>query len=257
MENQVESDKLMELRVSETQLISKVGTVVHVRVTSNHITGSVFVVVDQSSNSGHLRAKIQSIFHSRLPVLSLVDTIVVSLDEVTIRLASQNTSRELSHSVHVLGERTDKGFLVSRQFTSLVHLFLEHLNLTLSGELTGEEQPKNTLGNGLTAIDGLRSLLSDGVEIVTSVEDTVHSIKLGGFIEHTWEASHTTNDLVHSHFTDGLGTEFFLEVFDFTLSLSNEVFHLLGKDLSREVSLSSCLKKGSCGVCLHSGRASL
>lgn len=58
-------------------------------------------------------------------------------------------SRELAHGVEILGEVSDHVEDMIRDGRSLVELNTETLNLVRSGDLTSEQEPEETLREGL------------------------------------------------------------------------------------------------------------
>jgi len=111
----------------------------------------------------------------------------------------------------VLGEVLDECLSISREGSTVIDLSLELLKLGGRGELTSQEEPKGSLREGLRATRCLGRLLSDLVEILTSVCDTVEVVKLGCLIEKTGHASHSTNDLADVDLTKDVVSVLLLE----------------------------------------------
>ena len=198
MDGQVETHEFPELLVSEAKLVRVVGRVVEGSVTGGHLAHvTVLVLEDDGCNAGHLGADIEAVLESGFPVLGLVNAALVSLHEVTAWLAGEHTHGELGHGVHVLWKGLDGGFLVSSQLSSLEDLLLEFLDFRVGWELTGEEQPENTLWDWLTTLFGAWSFLLDVEELGASVGNSLHGIELGSFVEHAWHASHSSDDLAN------------------------------------------------------------
>ena len=92
MDANVKTHQLPELRVGEAELISIVSSVVKRTVTVRHCSiVAVLIGEDDGADAGHLSAEINGIFECGLPQLGLVNTIRVSLQEVTPGLAGENT----------------------------------------------------------------------------------------------------------------------------------------------------------------------
>jgi hypothetical protein len=197
----------------------------------------VGVMEDNGGNSGNAGAHIKSIFEGRVPILALVDTIAVSLSELAERLAGEDSHGELSHGVHGLGEALDQGFDIGRDLTAVEDLSLELLKLTCGGELASEEEPKGSLREGLRATFSLGRLSSNGVKIFASVGDTIHIVKFGCLIEEAGHASHATNNLAYSNFSELSVAVLLLEVAEDLLFFLDGVLHLLLEG-GGEVSLS-------------------
>lgn len=114
MESQIEAHELGELWIAEAKHVAEVLRVIEGRVTVGDLgTISVLVSVDESCNSGNFGANIKSVLEGGLPILRFVDTAGVCLSKLAIWLAHEDTSRELGHGVHVLGQRRDELLLLS------------------------------------------------------------------------------------------------------------------------------------------------
>ena len=241
MNGDVKAHQLPELRVSEAQLVRIVGSVVERWVTIGHCgVVSVLVVEDDGSDAAHLSAEVQAVLKGRLPILGLVHTALVCLHEVAIGLASQDTHGELSHSVHVTGERSDHALLVSAKLTSAEEFFLERGNFRFSWHFAREEKPQNALRNGLTAWNSSRRILTDIKKFGTTVRDTLCRVELRSLIQHTWDAAHATDNLCDSDITNDSVGVLFAEGNNFLLAFSDNCFHALAKYGRREVASGSC-----------------
>lgn len=228
MDDDIKSHELPEGLVVESEHLRVVGTVVESGVgLRDLVLVSIAVVVDDGSDVRDLGADIEGIFEGRLPVLALVNALAVGLGEVALRLAGEDSHRELGHGVHRLGEALDEGLGLLWQLAAVEEFFLELLELAMGRELPGEEQPEGSLGQGLRAAWGLVALLSDLEEILASVGDTVEVVKLGGFIEEAGHASHATNDLADSDIAELGVTVLLLEVVENLLLLVYRVLELL------------------------------
>lgn len=123
-------------------------------------------MVDNSGDSTDFGAQIKGVLKSGLPILGLVNSTVVSLDEFGAGLANKNASRKLSHGMHVLRQGLDQLLLISRQFTSFEHIFLECLHLRFVWHLSSEKEPQDTFWNGLPARHSFGSLFPDLEQVV-------------------------------------------------------------------------------------------
>lgn len=228
MNDDIKSHELPEGLVVDTEHLSVVSTVIESGIgRGNVVLVTVAIVEDNSCNAGNLGADVEGIFEGGIPVLALVDTIVVSLSELGLRLASEHTHGELSHWVHGLGEGLDESLGLSGDLTAVVKLGLELLELRLGWELTSQEEPEGSLGKGLVATGGLVALLSDLIEILASVGNTVEVVELRGFVEEAGHASHATDDLTDGHFTELGVTVLLLEVAENLLLVVDGVLNLL------------------------------
>ena len=224
----VESHEFPELGVGEAELVGEVARVVEAAVSGGDSSViAVLVGIHNGCNARNLGAEIKAIFISGFPVLGLVDTRVVGLGEVGAGLASKNTSGELGHSVHVLGEGFDESLFLSSELTASVNLFLELLDFRLRRDFTSEQEPQNTLGDGLTTWDVSGGLLSDLVKVESSVGNTFLGIELGCFVKEAGETTHSSDNGTNGNLTNDSVGVLLSESNDFLLSLGNHVFHLL------------------------------
>jgi hypothetical protein len=228
VDDDIESHELPEGLVVETEHLSEVGTVVESGVGLRHVVDILVAVVeDDGSDSGDAGAHIEGIFKSGVPILALVNAVAVGLGELAEGLASEDTHGELSHGVHVLGEALDEVLDVLGDLASVEELSLEFLKLGVAWELSCEEEPEGSFGEGLRAAWGLVALFSDLVEIFTAVGDTIEVVKLGSLIEETRHASHTTDNLADSNIAELGVTVLLLEVVKNLLFLVDGVLNLL------------------------------
>ena len=93
-----------------------------------------------------------------------------------VRLAHHDTGRELCHGVHILGERSDQLLLMGRELAASKDFLLESFGLRLTRELTSEQQPEDTLWNGLATRDCLGSLGLHLTQGVTTIGNTLHGV---------------------------------------------------------------------------------
>jgi len=122
--------------------------------------------VDQSGDSGDLGDQVHGIFVDGVPVLGLVDTLSVSLGEFRVGLEVEDGSRQLSHGVHVVGKVLNEFFSFVGNSSSGLEFLRDGLELSLSGEFTGHQEPQETFGKGFTTVGGLGKVLDqvrDGV----------------------------------------------------------------------------------------------
>jgi hypothetical protein len=156
-----------------------------------------------------------------------MNTTLVGLNKLASWLAGKNTSRELSHRVHVLRERLNQLLLFGGELSASEHILLEVLDLRVSRVFSGQKEPKHTLRDRLTSWNSLGSILSDLEEVVASVLNTVDRVQFGCLIEHAWQTSHSSDDSTDSDVSNLGGSELLVEFFDLNLSDSNFLFHLL------------------------------
>jgi hypothetical protein len=239
MNDDVKSHEIPESLVWETELLSVVSTVIKRSITlGNSVLVFVAVMEDDGGDSRNTGAYIEGIFECRVPVLALMNAVVVSLGELAWRLASKDTHRELSHRVHGLREVLDQSFSLSGEFTTVEELSLELSKFTLRGELSSKKEPESGLWKRLWTTWSFGRLCSHSVEVLASVSNTIEVVKLGGLVQEAWHASHATDNLAYSNFTELGIAVLFLEVIKNLLLIVNDVLHLLLKS-NRELSLGS------------------
>lgn len=203
MNDDVESHQLPEGLIGTTKHIGEVGTIIESGICIwNIVIVLVAVMEDDSGNTGDTSTHIKSIFVCSAPVLALVDTLRVGLCELGRRLASKNTHGELGHWVHVLREALNESFDTFRELSTLEKLCLELLKLRLAREFTSKEEPESSLGKGLGTARSFVTLLTDLVEILASVGNTVEVMELGSLVKKAGHASHTTDDLRDSNIAE-------------------------------------------------------
>ena len=171
-----------------------------------------------------------------------MDAVIVCLSELRERLASKDTRGELSHRVHGLGEALDECFDFIRDSSAVEELGLELFEFALRREFSGEKEPKSTFGDGLRTTGGLWTLESNLIKIFASIGDPIEVVKLGGLIEETGHASHTSDDLADGDLINLCVTVLVLELLEHLLLLSDNMFHPL-LECAREVSSASLLNR--------------
>jgi hypothetical protein len=90
-----------------------------------------------------------------LPVLGLLHALGVSLSEGRLVLKSSDGDRELSHGVEGVGAAVNELLNELGEVGAGSPLGGEVANLLLGGNLTGEEEPEETLGKGLLTTGSL------------------------------------------------------------------------------------------------------
>ena len=241
MDGDVKTHEFPELRVSETNLVSVVRTVVKGAITCGHgLVVAILVLEDYGCNSRHLSAEIQAVLERRFPVLRFVHAAMVGMHEVALGLASQDTHGELSHSVHVLRERFNHGLLFNGKLTSVEELFLEACDLRLGRQFTSEQKPQDALRDGLAARHGRGGLVHDVEKLGATVRDALCRVELGRLIHHAWDATHATNDLGDGDVADDSVGVLLSEGHDLLLAISNHSLHAFTENNRGEVAAGEC-----------------
>mmetsp|Transcript_12445 Transcript_12445/g.13636 ORF Transcript_12445/g.13636 Transcript_12445/m.13636 type:complete len:318 (+) Transcript_12445:656-1609(+) len=168
VDNLVQSHQFIELRFIMSQHVRVVGSPIQVLVEVRGLSVLVQVSVDESSNSGDIGDQIKSIFEDILPVFTLVNTSGVGLGEVTLFLESQNTHRELSHGVKILGETVDQFLNMFGEVVTILQFFLQMLALILGRDIRSNQQPQKSFGQGFSTFNSLGQFLSQTVDVISS-----------------------------------------------------------------------------------------
>lgn len=229
VDSEVESQQLEELLVvAEAEEAGKVGGVVQ-RVVDGADDLAVLeqVSVDSRGDDGELGNEVHGILVGVLPVLLLVDTLLVSLGELGLGLESVNGNGELGHGVQGRGASVDELLNVLGEIGSGSPVSGERLDLSVSGDLAGEEEPEKTLGKRLLSAGGGGKLLLEVGDGQTSESDTLLGVEDGTLPDETLDTSHTTVSLVEDDLADDGVTLLLSELLD--------LLDLLGDELSKSL----------------------
>ena len=215
VDGQVETHELDEVLVlGEAKLVGKVVGVVLVLLGGRDLAVLVDVAVDAGGNVGELADEVHGVLESVLPVLALLHALGVGLGEVGLVLERGDGEGELSHGVEVVGAAVDELGDERRELAAGGPLGGQVADLLLSGDLAGEEEPEETLGEGLSATGSLGKdllALGDGLAAET---DTLLSVEDGALPDEGLDATGTTVDLVEGDLANDLGTVLLLELLD-------------------------------------------
>jgi hypothetical protein len=226
VDGQITSNAFLDFVLLITQLVSEVTSPIEVGVRSNNITTFVEMSVDQSGDSGDLGDQVHGIFVDGIPVLGLVDTLSVSLGEFRVGLEVEDGSRQLSHGVHVVGEVLNEFFSFVGDSSSGLEFFRDGLELSLSGEFTGHQEPQETFGEGFTTVGGLGKVLAQVRDGVSSELYTFNGVEEGSIPDHGHHVSHTTEGLINGDGTDMVLSVLFLNFLKFSLLLGDDFLKL-------------------------------
>jgi hypothetical protein len=150
VDGQVKTHEVNEVLVSsESELVGQVETVVLVLLDLGDLSVLVDVTVDLSGNGGELGNEVHGVLEGVVPVLLLVDSLGVSLSEGRLVLKSGDGKRELSHGVEGVGAAVDELLNELGDIGTGSPLSGESADLLLSGNLSGQQEPEETLREGL------------------------------------------------------------------------------------------------------------
>jgi hypothetical protein len=215
VDGQVKTHELNEVLVlSEAELVGKVEGVVLVLLGGRDLAILVDVAVDAGGNVGKLANEVHGVLESVLPVLALLHALGVCLGEAGLVLKRGDGDGELSHGVEVVGAAVDKLGDERRELAAGSPLSGQVADLLLGGHLASEEEPEETLREGLGAAGGLGEAflaLGDGLAAET---DTLLRVEDGALPDEGLDATGTTVDLVEGDLANNLGTVLLLELLD-------------------------------------------
>lgn len=156
VDGEVESHQLNKVLVlGEAELVGQVPRVVLVLLGGRDLAVLEDVTVDARGNVGELGNEVHGVLEGVLPVLGLLHALGVSLSEGRLVLKSGNGDRELSHGVEGVGAAVDELLNELGEVGAGSPLSGEVADLLLRGNLTGKEEPEETLGKRLLTTGGL------------------------------------------------------------------------------------------------------
>lgn len=225
VDGKVESQKLDKLLVlAKSELGGKVLGVIGRGVSDTELAILENVAVDAGSNGGKLGEEVNRVLVGVLPVVLLVDTLLVGLGESRLGLESVNGNRELSHGVEGGRGAVNQLLDVLGKLGSGGKLSRESLDLGLGGDLTSQQEPEETFGEGLVATGALGELLLEVGDGLTAETDTLLRVEDGTLPDEGLDATLATVDLVEENLAnDGVAV---------LLSELLDLLNLLGEKLS-------------------------
>lgn len=156
VDGEVESHQLNKVLVlGEAELVGQVPRVVLVLLGGRDLAVLEDVTVDARGNVGELGNEVHGVLEGVLPVLGLLHALGVGLSEGRLVLKSSNSDGELSHGVEGVGAAVDELLNELGEVGAGSPLSGEVADLLLRGNLTGEEEPEETLGKRLLTTGGL------------------------------------------------------------------------------------------------------
>jgi hypothetical protein len=156
VDGQVQAHQLNEVLVlGEAELVGQVETVVLVGLDRSDLSILVDVAVDLGSDGGELGDQVHGVLEGVAPVVLLVDTLGVRLGELRLVLESSNSQGELGHGVESVGASVDELLDELGDLGASSPLGGESADLLLSGDLSGQEKPEETLRKRLLSSGSL------------------------------------------------------------------------------------------------------
>lgn len=150
VDGEVESHQLNKVLVlGETELVGQVPGVILVLLGGGDLAILEDVAVDARGDVGEHGNEVHRVLEGVLPVLGLLHALGVGLSEGRLVLKSGDGQRELSHGVEGVGAAVNELLNELGKLRAGSPLGGEVANLLLGGNLTGEEEPEETLGKRL------------------------------------------------------------------------------------------------------------
>lgn len=206
VDGEVETHELNEVSVvAEAELVGEVEGVVLVLLDGSDLAALEDVLVDAGSDGGELGDEVHGVLKGVSPVFLLVDALGVGTGEGRGLLKSSDGHGELSHGVEVAGAAVDQLLNELGDLGAGSPVGREVADLLLGGNLTGEEEPEETLGKGLAAAGGLGEdllALGDGLAAET---DALLGVEDRTLPDEALDATGTAIDLVESDLVNDLG----------------------------------------------------
>mmetsp|Transcript_15819 Transcript_15819/g.66659 ORF Transcript_15819/g.66659 Transcript_15819/m.66659 type:complete len:401 (+) Transcript_15819:1304-2506(+) len=204
VDGHVQAHQLFGALVVVAHLFGEVRRPVQVVVRRDQRTVLERVAVDGGRHGGELRDAVQRVLEHGLPVLGLVHALRVRLGELTLRLQRHDGHRKLRHGVRVFRERRQHVEHVFRDVRARPELRGQALHLRLRGDIPGEQEPQQTLGEGLAALDGGREPFLQVGDGVSPKPDALLRVQQRGLPDHAGDAAHAAHRHVHGDLTEGL-----------------------------------------------------
>mmetsp|Transcript_39562 Transcript_39562/g.118728 ORF Transcript_39562/g.118728 Transcript_39562/m.118728 type:complete len:452 (-) Transcript_39562:129-1484(-) len=201
---QVQPHELVEGRVVVSKHAAEVARIVE-GVVLVHDAVEVDVAVDHRSNLRDLGDYVEDILERVFVVVRLGHAIGVGLGEFGFGLARVEADGELGHGVHVLGEAVEEGHDVGGKVRAFVQLDREGVHLLLGGDLGREEEPEETLHEGLAVAGLAGERRQDGLAFgdgQSAEANALLRVQIGRFPQHALDAPGTANDLIDCHLPD-------------------------------------------------------
>jgi len=173
VDGQVQTHQLNKVLVAaETELVGQVEGVILVLLDGGDLAVLEDVAVDLGGDGGQLGDEVHGVLVSVGPVVLLVNTLGVGLGERGFVLQSGHGQGELSHGVEGAGAAVKEFQNKLGDVGAGSPLGREVTNLLLGGDLTGQQQPEQTLGQRLLAAGGLGEKLLDLGDLATATVST-------------------------------------------------------------------------------------
>ena len=202
MDCQVESHELSEHLILVSNHLGEVVGPILVSINGAWSSAiSVEVVVDGSSNHGQLGNHVHGVLECGLPVLGLVDTLAVRLGELGLGVERGHGGGELGHGVEVGGEVVQHGDHVAGQLGAPRPVLAEAADLLLGGDVAGDQEPEQTLGQRLLTAGRLGQQLLALGDGVAAEPDALVSVEHGG-LGHQPLHAHAAVEGVHGDLAD-------------------------------------------------------
>lgn len=156
VDGQVQTHEFNEVAVvAKAKLVGQVEGVVLVLLDGGNLAVLEDVAVDLGGDGGQLGDEVHRVLEGVVPVVLLVDTLSVGLGESRLVLKGSDGQRELGHGVEGAGAAVDELLEELGEVGASSPLGRQVTDLLLRWDLTGQEEPEETLWERLLATGGL------------------------------------------------------------------------------------------------------
>lgn len=164
VDGEVEPHELDKVAVAaKAQLVGQVEGVVLVLLDGGDLAVLEDVTVDLGGDGGQLGDDVHRVLEGVAPVVLLVDTLGVGLGEGRLVLQGGDRQGELGHGVESVGAAVDELLQELGEVGTGSPFSRQGLDLGLRGDLTGQEEPEETLRERLLTTGSLgQKLLAFG-----------------------------------------------------------------------------------------------
>ena len=178
VDGEVETHELNEVAVAaEAELVGQVEGVVLVLLDGSNLAVLEDVAVDLGGDGGQLGDEVHRVLEGVVPVLLLVDTLGVGLGEGGLVLQGGDSQGELGHGVEGAGAAVDELLQKLGEVGASSPFGRQGVDLLLGGNLTSQEEPEETFGEGLLATRGLGQKLLALGDLKHLVSKTARFVK--------------------------------------------------------------------------------
>lgn len=198
----ISSNALLHLMLVEPKHVREVASPIESVIRSDEVATVVLVPVDSGADVRQLGKQIHRILEIMLPVLSLVGSRLISLEELAVDLQVEHRHGEHGHWMEILGKVGDEMQVVLAEISSVSPLARKRVKFLLSRVPSGRQQEEHGFWEWFNSIGSLLSLLAELRDRVSSEGDAADGIERGSIVEHNWQSTHSENRIVNLDLAD-------------------------------------------------------